>query len=208
MDTESGRERERKWVWERAEIFMINDFTGQCRASALSPWGASGLSQCARRSKLTAPRWVISEHYLNVHTQLHILYLYIYIYIYVCCIYLFHSLSSTVLPFCPPVWAAWDLYMVFDFYCICHMFTMWWQVHGPVAWMTRGKGDSTLIWHDLAVRCKMTVARDKRTAMFISLSSLDLYWIDLIIVPSHHALFQVSLRFAVVTTFQEIHLLV
>lgn len=53
---------------------MINDFTGQCRASALSPWGASGLSQCARRSKLTAPRWVISEHYLNVHT--HILYIY------------------------------------------------------------------------------------------------------------------------------------
>ncbi len=92
MDTESGRERERKWVWERAEIFMINDFTGQCRASALSPWGASGLSQCARRSKLTAPRWVISEHYLNVHTQLHILYLYIYIYMYAVYIFFTHSL--------------------------------------------------------------------------------------------------------------------
>ncbi len=95
MDTESGRERERerKWVWERAEIFMINDFTGQCRASALSPWGASGLSQCARRSKLTAPRWVISEHYLNVHTQLHILYIYIYIYIYICMLYISFSLT-------------------------------------------------------------------------------------------------------------------
>lgn len=60
------RERETELERERAEIFMINDFTGQCRASALSPWGVSGLSQCARRSKLTAPRWVVSEYYLNV----------------------------------------------------------------------------------------------------------------------------------------------
>ncbi len=206
MDTESGRERERESECERGLKYLWST-TSQ---------GSAGLQHCPPGEQVDSvsvpagPSWqppdgsLVSITWMCTHSYT----FYIYIYIYVCCIYLFHSLSSTVLPFCPPVWAAWDLYMAFDFYCICHMFTMWWQVHGPVAWMTRGKGDSTLIWHDLAVRCKMTVARDKRTAMFISLSSLDLYWIDLIIVPSHHALFQVSLRFAVVTTFQEIHLLV
>lgn len=65
-------ERERLSERAKAEIFMINDFTGQCRASsALSPWGVSGPSHCARRSKLTGPRWVISEYYLNVNTHTH-----------------------------------------------------------------------------------------------------------------------------------------
>lgn len=90
------RAGERKWVWERAEIFMINDFTGQCRASALSPWGASGLSQCARRSKLTAPRWVISEHYLNVHTHSYTFYIYIYMLYISFSLTLFYSIA--VLP--------------------------------------------------------------------------------------------------------------
>lgn len=153
---------------------MINDFTGQCRASALSPWGASGLSQCARRSKLTAPRWVISEHYLNVHTHTHLHILYIF------CIYLVHSLSSTVMPFCPLL--AWAVQI--GFYKCCLIFivsvTLWcWLAHGPVLRMARGESDSNLIWHDLVVHCKMAGARDKRLAMFIPLTSLDLYWIDL-----------------------------
>lgn len=172
MDRERGRERESEC--ERGLKYLWST-TSQ---------GSAGLQHCPPREQVDSvsvpagPSWqppdgsLVSITWMCTHTLTHSIYIF--------CIYLVHSLSSTVMPFCPPL--AWAVRI--DFYKCCLIFivsvTLWcWLAHGPVPRMARGESDSNLIWHDLVVHCKMAGARDKRLAMFIPLTSLDLYWIDL-----------------------------
>lgn len=174
MDRERGRERESER--ERGLKYLWST-TSQ---------GSTGLQHCPPGEQVDSvsvpagPSWqppdgsLVSITWMCTHTHTHLHILYIF------CIYLVHSLSSTVRPFCPQL--AWA--MRIDFYKCCLIFivsvTLWcWLAHGPVLRMARGESDSNLIWHDLVVHCKMAGARDKRLAMFIPLTSLDLYWIDL-----------------------------